>query len=70
MDGSTDSGNIEEEVFLVMYLDTQSKDGRIIVCDKFLLFEDHLGPMQKGCLNVLRELLLMLEFLTLIGRVN
>ena len=36
MNGSTDSGNIEEEVFLVMYLDTQSKDGRIIVCDKFL----------------------------------
>ena len=36
MDGSTDSANIEEEVFLVIYLDTHSKDGRIIVCDKFL----------------------------------
>ena len=28
-DGSTDSGNMEEELFLVMYLDTHADDGKV-----------------------------------------
>ena len=36
IDGNTDSANIEEEVFLVMYLDPHAKAGKIHVCDKYL----------------------------------
>ena len=36
IDGSTDSANVEEEVFLSLYFDPHSKDGKVHVCDKFL----------------------------------
>ena len=35
-DGSTDSGNIEEELFLVLYFDPRAEDGKVHVRDKFL----------------------------------
>ena len=36
MDGSADSGNIEDEVFLVVFCDPYSADGRVHVCNSFL----------------------------------
>ena len=36
LDGSTDSGNVEDEVFLVVYSDLFSTDGRIHVRNEFL----------------------------------
>ena len=36
MDGSTDSGNVEEELFLVVYFDPFSSDGSIHVRNRYL----------------------------------
>ena len=35
-DGSTDSGNVEDEVFLAVYFDPYAKDGKVHVRSKFL----------------------------------
>ena len=35
-DGSTDSGNIEDELYLVVYFDQYTKDGKVHVRNKFL----------------------------------
>ena len=35
-DAMTGSGSMEEELFLVMYLDPHAKDGKVHICDKFL----------------------------------
>ena len=35
-DGSTDAGNIEDELFLALYSDPHAQDGRVHVRDKFL----------------------------------
>ena len=35
-DGSTDSGNVKDEVFLAVYFDPYAKDGKVHVCSKFL----------------------------------
>ena len=34
-DGSTDAGNIEEELFLVLYFDPYSQDGKVYIRDSF-----------------------------------
>ena len=34
-DGSTDAGNIEEELFLVLYFNPYSQDGKVHICDSF-----------------------------------
>ena len=34
-DGSTDAGNIEDELFLVLYLDYHSKKGKVCVVNSF-----------------------------------
>ena len=36
-DGSTDSGSMEEELFLVLYFEPHAKDGKVHVRDKFLI---------------------------------
>ena len=36
IDGSTDSANVEEEVFLALYFNPHSLDGKVHVHDKFL----------------------------------
>ena len=35
-DGSTDAGNVEDELFLVLYFDPHAKDGKVHVHDRFL----------------------------------
>ena len=35
-DGTTDKGNIEEEMFHVVYCDFQSSDKKVQVCRRFL----------------------------------
>ena len=36
MDGSTDLGNKEEELFLVVYFEPFSTDGSVHVCNRYL----------------------------------
>ena len=36
MDGSTDSANKENELFLVVYFDPYSTDGTVRICNKYL----------------------------------
>ena len=36
IDGSTDSTNVEEEVFLTVYFNPHSNDGKVHIQDKFL----------------------------------
>ena len=39
IDGSTDSANIEEEVFLTVYFNPRSNDGKVHIQDKFLAIQ-------------------------------
>ena len=34
-DASTDSGNVEDELFLILYFDPYCSDGKVHVCDKY-----------------------------------
>ena len=36
VDGSCDSANLEEELFIALYFDPYTSDGKIHVCSKFL----------------------------------
>ena len=55
-DGSTDAGNIEDEVFLAVYCDPQAADGCVHVHIKFFSWSDALPePTRKACLSASRQ---------------
>jgi len=57
IDGSTDSGNMEEDVFLVMYFDPHCKDGRISICEKFLAIRKPSHSNAKGLFECFKRAL-------------
>ena len=65
-DGSTDPGNMEEELFLVMYLDPHAKDGKIHIRDKFLAIRQAASANVGGLFECLARALAIQEFL--VGR--
>ena len=49
-DGSTDAGNIEEELFLVLFFDPYSKDGKVHVRDSFFTVRHLSSGTSQGLL--------------------
>ena len=47
-DGSTDSGNMEKELFLVIYLDTRADDDKVHIRNRFLQCVNHPVVMLRG----------------------
>ena len=50
-DGSTDAGNAENELFLVLYHDPHAPDGRVHVRDRFLTVQQPVRANAKGLFN-------------------
>ena len=50
-DGSTDSGNMEKELFLVIYLDTRADDDKVHIRNRFLQCVNHPVVMLRGFLT-------------------
>ena len=56
LDGSTDAGNIEDEVFLTVFCDLHSADGRLHVRNEFLTVRrPSRSRMQEGLLSCLHN---------------
>lgn len=53
VDGSTDAANIEEELFLTLYLDTKSQDGAIHVRNRFFCVRQCRNATGKGLFETL-----------------
>lgn len=49
-DGSTDYGNIEDEVLLAIYCNPYTKDGTIHMCNKFLTVRHPAAANTEGYL--------------------
>jgi len=62
LDTSTDCGNFEEELFLMLYFDAQSPDGMVNIQDNFLLCGILTMEPGKAFMIVLRKLWLMWEY--------
>ena len=54
-DGSTDSGNMEEEQFLVMYLDTRADDGRVHIRNRFFAVRQPTSGNAEGLFDALNR---------------
>ena len=54
-DGTTDTGNIENELFLIVYLDYNSSDGRVRVLNKFLTVRRPMSTDAEGLFNCLQH---------------
>ena len=55
LDRSTDVGNVEDEVFLTVFCDTYSADGRVHVRNEFLTVRRPSRSNAEGLLACLRE---------------
>ena len=62
-DTSTDSGNVEEELFLVLYFDPYTDDGMVCVHDKFLAVRQPRSCTGLGLFHVLKVPWTMLGYL-------
>ena len=57
-DGSTDAGNVEDELFLLLYYDQHAKDGKVHVHDRFFTVrQPKSGNAEEllDCFTVLKE---------------
>ena len=55
-DGSTDSGNMEEELFLVMYLDTRADDGKVHIRNRFFAVHQQTSGNAEGLIDALNSI--------------
>ena len=58
-DGSTDAGNVENELFLALYFDPYAKDGKVHVRYKFCLLDVLRVALLKVCLSASSRLLVI-----------
>ena len=68
VNGSCDSANIEDELFIALYFDPYTSDGKIMFAANFFLYGSLLVPMLLISLKISLELLHVLILLT--GNLN
>ena len=56
-DGTTGHGNVEDKLFLVMFLDQNGQDRQIHVCSKFLAVREPKSVDAKGLFNCFKSAL-------------
>ena len=54
-DGSTDAGNVEDEMFLVLNFDPYSADGKVHMCDSFFTVRQLSRGTAQGIIDYLKR---------------
>jgi len=69
MDSSTDSGNINEELFMVLFFDGRSANGKVIVRNTFFAVRQLRCGTGRGLYDCFKQGMAYLEIKRLLGGV-